>query len=58
MPSSAGDLSSPRIELVGIELRRCGAEARVGTRAGGQGPLTDTRVLRRVGGRYRNDALR
>jgi len=56
--SSAGSLSGARIELVGIEVKKGGAEARVRSRARGQSALTDTLVLRRVGGRYRIDALR
>jgi hypothetical protein len=56
--SSAGALRGPRIELVGIEVKRGGAEARVRTRARGQAPLTDTLTLKRAGGRYRIESLR
>jgi hypothetical protein len=56
--SSAGALRGPRIELVGIEVSRGGAQARVRTQARGQAPLIDTLTLRRVGGRYRIESLR
>jgi hypothetical protein len=56
--SSAGDLRRARIELVGIEVGKAGAEARVRTQARGQAPLTDTLTLKRAGGRYRIESLR
>jgi hypothetical protein len=56
--SSAGELRSPRIQLLAIELRRGRAEARVRTRARGQAPLTDTITLRRARGGYLIEALR
>ena len=56
--SSAGELRGARIELVGIEVSKSGAEARVRTQARGQRPLTDTLTLKRVEGRYRIEALR
>src|SRR3954464_10790289 len=56
--SSAGDLRGPRIELVGIEVSKTGAQARVRTQARGQAPLTDTLTLKRAGGGYRIESLR
>jgi hypothetical protein len=56
--SSAGALRGPRIELVAIEVRRGGAEARVRTRAQGQAPLTDTLTLKRTARRYRIESVR
>ncbi|HEY1360117.1 MAG TPA: hypothetical protein VGF21_17595 [Thermoleophilaceae bacterium] len=56
--SSAGDLRGARIELVGIEVSKAGAQAKVRTRSKGQAALTDTLVLKRAGGGYRIDALR
>ena len=56
--SSAGDLRGARVELAGIEVSRGGAQASVRTRSRSQRPVTDTLTLRRVGGRYRIEALR
>ena len=56
--SSAGDLRGAHVELVGIELNRNVAQARVRSRARGQGTLTDTITLRRSAGGYRIDSLR
>src|SRR3954449_6191452 len=56
--SSAGDLRGARVELVGIEVGKSEARARVRTQARGQRPLTDTLTLKRAGGRYRIESLR
>ena len=56
--ASAGDLRGAHVELVGIEVGKAEARARVRTRARGQRPLTDTLMLRRVGGTYRIEAVR
>src|SRR3954454_12068098 len=48
--SSAGDLRGARIELVGIEVSKTGAQARARTQARGQAPLTATLPLRRRAG--------
>ena len=56
--SSVGDLHGARVQLVGIEVGKSAARARVRTQARGQRPLTDTLTLKRSGGRYRIDSLR
>jgi hypothetical protein len=54
---TAGDVRSPEIRLLSIELEKDRARARVRTRSAGQAPVEDTVVLVREGGEWRIDAL-
>jgi hypothetical protein len=55
--SDAGGLRRPRIRILRIEVEGSRARAQVRSRARGQQPITDVIELRRMGGRYRVEAL-
>jgi hypothetical protein len=55
--SDAQDLRRPRIKLVSIRVAGDRAQVRVRSRAAGQPPLSDVLELRRIGHRYRIEAL-
>ena len=55
--SDAAGLRDPSIRVLRIDVQRRRATVRVRSRARGQPPLTDLIELRRVGGRYRVEAL-
>jgi hypothetical protein len=58
LASDAEGLRAPRIQLLGIVVKKDRAEARVRSRARGQPPLVDVILLRREDGEYRVDSLR